>query len=194
MGYNVRVGVSNKHLHLTEKDLVILFGQGSKLTPFKGLVQPGQFASEEKVDIVGPRGVLKGVRIIGPTRPKTQVEISITDAYVLGIYVPVRESGKLEGTPGIKLIGPAGELDIPEGVMVAMRHIHLSPSEAEEAGLKNRDLVDVYTFGERPLIFQDVLIRSGDAHKREFHVDMDEANAAGIKNGEKVELSGPKAG
>jgi len=188
MGYKVGVGISNKHLHLTDADLEALFGPGAKLTPFKELVQPGQYATEEKVDIVGPKSTFYGVRIIGPTRPKTQVEISMTDARALGIDVPVRESGVLEGTPGAKLVGPAGEVELKEGLMIALRHIHLSPAEAEEAGLKDKDLVDVQTYGTRPLIFQDVLIRSGDAHLKEFHLDTDEANAAGVSNGQYVEI------
>ncbi|MCL1895062.1 MAG: phosphate propanoyltransferase [Clostridiales bacterium] len=193
MGYRVKVGTSNKHVHLTESDLEALFGPGAELTPYKGLVQPGQFACEEKVDITGPKGVFKGIRIIGPTRPRTQVEFSMTDARVLGIDAPVRESGKLDGTPGVKLTGPAGEVDLEEGVIVALRHIHLSPSEALDAGLNDKDLVDVQTFGTRPLIFQDVLIRSGDAHLCEFHVDTDEANAGGLSSGQEVEIiSGPK--
>ena len=187
-GYEVQVGISNKHLHLTEEHVETLFGKGHKLTPFKELVQPGQFAAEERVDIVGPKTTFKGIRIIGPTRPATQIEISMTDARALGLDAPVKESGKVEGTPGCKLIGPAGEVDLKEGVMVALRHIHLSPEEAEEAGLKDKDLVDVKTFGKRPLIFQDVLIRSGPPHKREIHVDTDEANAAGIGNNEFVEI------
>jgi len=193
MGYKVGVGVSNKHLHLSEADLEALFGPGAILTSYKELVQPGQFATEEKVDIVGPKATFYGVRIIGPTRPKTQVEISKTDARVIGIDAPIRESGMVEGTPGVKLVGPAGEIELTEGVVVALRHIHLSPSEAVEAGLKDKDKVDVQTFGSRPLIFQDVLIRSGDAHLKEFHADTDEANAAGIGNGQEVEIiSGPK--
>jgi putative phosphotransacetylase len=188
MGYKVGVGISNKHLHLSDADLERLFGAGATLTTFKELVQPGQFAAEERVDIVGPKATFKGIRIIGPTRAKTQVEISMTDARTLGIEAPVRESGKLEGSTGVKLIGPAGEIDLEEGVIVALRHIHLSPAEAQEAGLKDQDLVDVQTFGTRPLIFQDVVIRSGEAHKREFHVDTDEANAAGLANGQDVEV------
>jgi len=188
MSYKVGIGISNKHLHLTEADLETLFGPGAKLTPYKELVQPGQYAAEEKVDIVGPKTTFHGIRIIGPTRPQTQIEISMTDSRALGIDAPVRESGKLSGTPGVKLVGPAGEVDLSEGVIIALRHIHLSPAEAEEAGLKDKDLVDVQTFGGRPLIFQDVLIRSGDTHLKEFHVDTDEANAAGIGNGQEVEI------
>jgi len=193
MGYKVGVGISNKHLHLSDADLEALFGPGAVLTSYKELVQPGQYATEERVDIIGPKSTFYGVRIIGPTRPNTQVEISMTDARALGIDAPVCESGKLEGTPGARLVGPAGEVELKEGVMIALRHIHLSPAEAEEAGLKDKDLVDVQTFGTRPLVFQDVLIRSGDAHLNEFHADTDEANAAGISNGQKVEIiSGPK--
>jgi len=193
MGYKVGVGISNKHLHLSDADLETLFGAGAKLTPYKNLVQPGQFAAEEKVDIIGPKATFKGIRIIGPTRAQTQVELAMTDARTLGMEVPVRESGKLEGTPGVKLAGPNGEIEIKEGTIIALRHIHLSPSEAEEAGLKDKDLVDVQTFGTRPVVFQDVLIRSGEAHLREFHVDTDEANAAGISNNQEVEIiKGPK--
>jgi len=188
MGYMVGIGISNKHLHLSEADLETLFGPGATLTPYKALVQPGQFAAEERVDIIGPKNTFKGIRIIGPTRARSQVEIAMTDARTLGIDAPVRESGKLDGTPGVKLVGPAGEIELACGVIIALRHIHLSPSEAIEAGLKDKDLVDVRTFGSRPLIFQDVLIRSGDAHLREFHVDTDEANAAGLANDQEVEI------
>jgi putative phosphotransacetylase len=190
MGYKVGIGISNKHLHLSEADLQTLFGPGAKLTPYKELVQPGQYAAEEKVDVIGPKSMIKGMRIIGPTRPQTQVEVSMTDARALGIDAPVRESGKLEGSPGAKLVGPAGEVELDSGIIVALRHIHLSPAEAEEAGLKDKDLVDVKVHGTRPLIFEDVLIRSGDAHKKEFHVDTDEANAAGTANGQEAEITG----
>jgi len=188
MGYRVSIGVSNKHLHLSEKDLEVLFGEGAKLTPYKELVQPGQYAAEEKVDVVGPKGAFKGVRILGPVRPRTQVELSMTDARALGVDAPVRESGKLDGSASVKLVGPAGELDLAEGAIIALRHIHLSPAQAEEAGLKDKDLVDVQTFGTRPLIFQDVLIRSGPEHEREMHVDTDEANAAGVATGQEIEI------
>ena len=193
MNYNVGIGISNKHLHLSEGDLQTLFGGGAELHVFKELVQPGQFAAEEKVDLIGPKGILRGVRIIGPTRPQTQVEVSMTDARMLGIDAPVRESGKLEGSAGAKLVGPAGELEISSGVIIALRHIHLSPAQAEEAGLKDKDIVDVQTHGTRPLMFQDVLIRSGEAHVNEFHVDTDEGNSAGVSNGQNAEIiSGPK--
>ncbi|MDR0717357.1 MAG: phosphate propanoyltransferase [Azoarcus sp.] len=188
MGYKVPVGISNKHLHLSEQDLAALFGEDHKLTPYKELVQPGQYAAHEQVDLVGPKGAFKNIRIIGPTRPQTQVEISKTDARALGIDPPVRESGKLDGSPGIRLIGPKGEVELGAGVIVALRHIHLSPEQAQEAGLKDKDLVDVKTSGTRPLVFEDVLIRSGNGHFREFHVDTDEANAAGLANSDEVEI------
>jgi putative phosphotransacetylase len=188
MAYEVVVGISNKHLHLSEEHIEALFGAGHKLTPIKDLKQPGQFASEERVDIVGPKGTLKGIRVLGPARPETQVELAMTDARSIGIAAPIRESGKLAGTPGAKLIGPAGEVDLDHGVIIALRHVHLSPSEAEAAGVKDKDLVDVRTLGTRPLIFQDVLIRSGEAHSREFHVDTDEGNAAGIASEEYIEI------
>lgn len=188
MNYKVPIGISNKHLHLSEQDLAALFGEGYKLTPYKELVQPGQYAANEQVDIVGPKSSFKNIRIIGPTRPQTQVEVSITDARALGISPPVRESGKLEGSPGIKLVGPKGEVELKSGAIVALRHIHLSPEQAREAGLQDKDLVDVKAYGKRPLIFEDVLIRSGAGHFREFHIDTDEANAAGIANNDEAEI------
>jgi len=188
MGYKVPIGISNKHLHLSEQALATLFGEGHKLTPYKELVQPGQYAAHEQVDIVGPKGSFKNIRVIGPIRPATQVEVSLTDARTLGIDPPVRESGKLEGSPGIKLVGPKGELELDFGAIAALRHIHLSPEQAKEAGLKDKDLVDVKVYGKRPLIFEDVLIRSGEGHFREFHIDTDEANAAGAANNDEAEI------
>ena len=192
MGYKVEVGISNKHVHLSEADLATLFGAGHKLTLKNELKQPGQFASEELVDVVGTKGTLKNVRVLGPVRKDSQVELAMTDARVIGVNLPVRESGVLDGSPGIKLIGPKGEVELTKGAIIALRHIHLSPSEAVEAGVKDKDWVTVKTFGSRPLIFEEVLIRSGDAHLREFHVDTDEGNAAGIKNNDMVEIIGKK--
>ena len=188
MGYKVEVGISNKHLHLSEADLEALFGAGHKLTVNKELKQPGQFAAEEKVDIVGPKGTLKGIRVLGPPRKETQVELSQTDARAIGVTLPVRESGVLDGSPGVKLIGPAGEITLSKGAIIALRHIHLSTAQAKEAGLKDKDMVSVQVNSGRPLIFQNVLIRSGDGHSNEFHVDTDEGNAAGIAHGDTVEV------
>ena len=188
MGYKVEVGISNKHVHLSNEDLAKLFGAGYKLTVKKGLKQPDQYAAEETVDITGPKGTLKGVRVLGPTRKESQIELAATDARVIGLELPVRESGVLDGTPGVKLTGPAGTADLAKGAIIALRHVHLSPAQAKEAGVKDKDWVKVKTFGSRPLIFENVLIRSGDAHTNEIHVDTDEGNAAGIKNGDFVEI------
>jgi putative phosphotransacetylase len=188
MAYKVVTGISNKHVHLSAEHIEALFGAGYQLTPIKDLKQPGQFASDEKVDIVGPKGTLKGIRILGPARPETQVELAMTDARTIGLAAPIRESGKLDGTPGVKLVGPAGEVELDHGAIIALRHVHLSPAQAEEAGVVDQQLVDVKTFGTRPLVFEDVVIRSGPKHEREFHVDTDEGNAAGIGSDEYVEL------
>ena len=160
MSYEVKVGLSNKHLHLRAEDIEKLFGKGHELTVFKELLQPGQYACEEKVDIVGPKGTLKGVRVLGPARPETQVEVSITDARAIGIKPVVRESGKLSGTPGCKIVGPKGEVELAYGVIVALRHVHLSPAQAVEAGVKDKDIVALKVGGERGVIFDNVLIRS----------------------------------
>lgn len=180
MSNEVKIGLSNKHLHLQQADVDTLFGKGHQLTPTKDLSQPGQFACDEKVDIVGPKGVLKGIRVLGPVRPETQVELAATDARAIGIKAPVRESGKLGGTPGCKLIGPAGEVDLDHGVIVALRHVHLSLPQAEALGVKDKDFVSVKVGGERGLIFNNVLVRSGAAHNGEIHLDTDEGNAAGL--------------
>jgi len=192
MGYKVEVGISNKHLHLSDADLAALFGAGHKLSPKKELKQPGQYAAEEVVDIVGPKGTLKNIRVLGPTRKESQVELAQTDARSIGLSLPVRESGVLDGSPGVKLIGPKGEIQLPKGAIIALRHIHLSPAQAQEAGVKDKDWVTVKTSGERSLIFENVLIRSGDGHLREMHVDTDEGNAAGITNNDIVEIIGKK--
>ena len=179
MGYKVNIGLSNKHVHLSQKDLDVLFGEGHQLTPTKDLVQPGQFASEEKVAIVGPKKTLTGIRVLGPVRPETQVELALTDARTIGIKAPVRESGKLEGTPGCKLVGPCGEVELDHGVIAALRHVHLNDAQAEEAGVKDGDWVSIKIEGERGLIFDNVLVRAGAKHEKEVHLDTDEGNAAG---------------
>jgi putative phosphotransacetylase len=189
MAYTVEIGLSNKHLHLSSEHLEILFGSGYKLTPTKDLKQPGQFACEEKVDIEGPKGVLRGIRVLGPVRPETQVELAMTDARSIGLKPPIRESGKLAGTPGCKLTGPAGVVVLDHGVIVALRHVHLSPAEAKEAGVKDKDVIRVRLGGERALVFDAVLVRSGETHRRELHLDTDEGNAAGCNSGEQAELT-----
>ena len=188
MGYKVEIGISNKHVHLSDADVTALFGAGYSLTLKKTLKQPGQYAAEEQVDVVGPKGTLKGIRVLGPTRKESQVELAQTDARTIGLSLPVRESGVLDNSPGVRLIGPAGEINLSKGAIIALRHIHLSVADAKEAGLKDKDRVTVKTFGSRPLIFEDVLVRAGDAYAREFHVDTDEGNAAGIKNDDLAEI------
>lgn len=188
MGYTVPAGISNKHLHVSEADFKALFGADAEMSRFKDLSQPGQFATDEKVDIVGPNGTLKGVRILGPYRKQTQVELSRTDCFAIGVKIDLRESGKLAGTPGCKLVGPAGEVVLEEGVMVAKRHIHLSTAQAEEAGVKDGDIVSVKFGGDRALIFDEVLVRAGDTHERDMHLDTDEANAASLSNGQEGEI------
>ena len=179
MRYKVNIGLSNKHVHLSQADLEKLFGEGYELTPSKPLVQPGQFAAEEKVDIVGPKKTLAGIRVLGPVRPETQVELALTDARTIGIKAPVRESGKLEGTPGCKLVGPCGEIEIDHGVIAALRHVHLNDDQAKEAGVKDGDWVSIKIEGERGLVFDNVLVRAGVKHEKEVHLDTDEGNAAG---------------
>ena len=179
MGYKVKIGLSNKHVHLSQEDLETLFGPGYELTPSKPLVQPGQFAAEEKVDIVGPKRTLSGIRGLGPVRKETQVELALTDARTIGIKAPVRESGKLEGTPGCKLVGPCGEVELDHGVIAALRHVHLNDEQAKEAGVKDGDWVSIKIEGERGLTFDHVLVRAGAKHEREVHLDTDEGNAAG---------------
>ena len=181
MGYKVEIGLSNKHVHLSQNDVETLFGKGAELHPTKYLKQPGQYACEEKVDVVGSKGTLKGLRVLGPTRNVTQVELSNTDCRTIGIKAPVRESGKLDGTPGCKLVGPASEVDLPQGVIVALRHIHLNLAQAEEARVKDKDVVKVRVEGERALIFENVLVRASDSYEREMHIDTDEGNAAGLR-------------
>ncbi len=179
MAYEVKIGISNKHLHLSKEHLETLFGEGHELTPKNYLGQPGQFAAEEKVDIVGPKKTLSGVRVLGPIRPETQVELSMTDARTIGIKAPVTESGKLDGTPGCKIIGPCGEVELEKGVIVPLRHVHLNPQQAIDAGVKDGDVVSLKIEGPRGLVFDNVLVRSGEKHEREVHLDTDEGNAAG---------------
>ncbi|MCI6639643.1 MAG: phosphate propanoyltransferase [Pygmaiobacter massiliensis] len=172
------VETSARHVHVTAETLDILYGKDYKLTPKKDLSQPGQFACEEKVTVVGPKGELK-MSILGPVRPYNQVEVSKTDARSLGLNPPIRESGKLEGTPGCKLVGPAGEVEIKEGVIVALRHVHFTPKDAEEFGVKDKEIIKVCCGGEgRKLIFDDVLARVTETSGLAMHIDTDESNAA----------------
>lgn len=188
MGYKVPAGISGRHIHLTESQFEKLFGKGKELTVMKPLTQPGQFAAEEKVDIVGPRGTLKDVRIIGPYREHQQIELSMTDCFNSGIEPVLRVSGHYEGTPGCKVIGPAGELDLEDGVMVNKRHLHLSAKQAEEAGLKDGQLVKIRFAGDRGIVFENVVVRAGDGNELDFHLDIDEANSGCIHTGDIGEI------
>jgi len=176
---NFIVETSARHIHLTNEHIDILFGKGHKLTNKKDLSQPGQFACEEKVELVGPKGSLK-VSVLGPARKDTQVELSFTDARALGLKdVPVRESGDISGTPGIKLVGPCGEIVITEGCIIAKRHIHMTPADAEAFGVKDKDVVKVAIEGTgRAVIFDDVVVRVSTSYALAMHIDTDEANAA----------------
>lgn len=187
-GKKVPVGLSNRHLHVTKEHLEKLFGAGHQLTEFKVLSQPGQYACEEKVDIVGPKGTLKGVRILGPVRKETQIEISVSDAYKLGVKAPVRDSGDLEGTPGVKLVGPEGEVDLDYGVIVAARHIHMHPDDAKAFGVEDFQRVRVRAEGMRGLVFENVLIRVSPSYALDMHIDIEEGNAAGVGNGDMLEV------
>lgn len=180
MSKKILVETSARHVHLSEADMETLLGKGQTLTVKKMLSQPGQFASNERITLVGPKNSIANVLILGPTRPSTQVEISLTDARSLGISVPVRESGDIAGSAGVKLVGPAGEVEIAEGAIAAKRHIHLDPATAEELGVADKQIVSakVCTDG-RSLTFGDVVVRVSDKFAPAVHIDTDEANAAG---------------
>lgn len=182
------VGVSGRHVHLSRADLDALFGEGHELTPIKNLSQPGQFASKETVTLVGPKGVIERVRVLGPVRAQTQVEILAGDSYKLGVPVCVRMSGKLEGTPGITLAGPAGTLAIPEGVIVAARHIHMHTDEAARMGLHDGQVVSIAFGGIRGGRLDNVVVRANEKSALDCHIDTEEANAFQIRNGSVVEI------
>lgn len=184
----ITVGLSNRHVHVTQEHLNILYGPGHELTVFKDLSQPGQYACEERVDLVGPKRTIKGVRILGPVRKATQVELSVSDGYTLGLKPPVRDSGDIEGTPGIKLVGPKGEVDLDKGVIVAARHIHMHPDDAKAFGVEDFQRVKVKVEGFRGLIFENVLIRVSPQFALDMHIDVEEGNAAGLSNGDLVEV------
>lgn len=178
MENKVLVETSARHVHVTEETLKILFGEDAKLTSKKPLSQPGQYAANEKVTIVGPRKSIENVSILGPTRKSDQVEISATDARALGIDVVVRESGDIKGTPGCKLIGPKGDVELKEGVIVAKRHIHATPDDAKALGLVDKQVVNVrVTNNDRSIIFGDVVVRVRDDFALAMHIDTDESNA-----------------
>lgn len=184
-GPSIPLGLSNRHIHLCREDMDALFGKGSELTKLRNLKQPGQYACEETLTIRGPKGELHKVRVLGPLRPETQIEISGTDGFLLGVRAPVRESGQLQSTPGIELIGPNGSVKKDGGVIMALRHIHMTPQDAMLFGVKDGEMVCVDIGDEtRRAIFKNVLIRVSDKYSLEMHIDTDEANAVGARNGD----------
>jgi len=182
----VPIGVSGRHLHLTQEHVEILFGRGHLLTPMRELSQPGQCACDEIVTLKTAKGILEGVRVLGPARPETQIELSLTDTFrlKLDVPVPVRMSGKITGSPGLVLIGPVGQVTINEGVIIAQRHIHMTPQDAEETGCADNQVVAVACGTHRELIFGNVVVRVREDFRLDFHIDTDEANGAGVKTGE----------
>ena len=180
MENKVLVETSARHIHLSAEAVEILYGKGAELTVKKMLSQPGQFATgNEKITLVGPKGTL-AVSVLGPVRPANQVELSYTDARTLGLKaVPVRESGDVANTPGLKMVGPAGEVEIAEGVIIAKRHIHMTPADAEKIGVADKQIVKVRVGTDRPVIFDDVVCRVSDKFALAMHIDTDECNAAG---------------
>ncbi len=185
---NIPIEVSARHVHLTEDQIISLFGEGYSLSELRKISQPGQFATEETVSVIGPKFTFDKVRIVGPARSAGQVEISITDARKLGIDPVIRVSGDHSATPGIKITGPVGEVVLESGVLIAQRHIHASPSEAIEIGVKDGDIVSVKVESHRSMTFHDVAVRVRDDFSLAFHLDTDEWNAAGIKDGDKAEI------
>ena len=180
MENKILIETSARHIHLTAEAVEILYGKGAELTVKKELSQPGQYAAgNEKITLVGPNGKTLAVSVLGPTRPANQVELSFSDARVLGLKdVPVRESGDVANTPGVKLVGPCGELEIDSGVIIAKRHIHMRPEEAEALGVTNGQVVKVRINSARSLIFDDVVCRVSDKFALAMHIDTDECNAA----------------
>lgn len=184
----IPVGVSNRHIHLSQEDLEAIFGKDAKLTLIKDLSQPGQFACEECVTLVGPKGILEKVRVLGPVRAKTQVEILASDCFKLGVKTPVRESGKLDGTPGIAIVGTKGCVQLKDGVIVAQRHIHMTEVDAKELDVVDGQIVKIEFGGIRGGILDQVLVRVSNKSKLDFHVDIDEANCLLIKDKDTIRI------
>lgn len=185
----IPVGVSNRHIHLNKADIATLFGEGYELTPLKDLSQPGQYACKETLTLIGPSlRPIEKVRVLGPARGKSQVEISATDSFVLKVKPPVRESGKIAGSSPIYIVGPKGVVELDEGCIIANRHIHMSPSDAKIFNVKDGDTVTVDVIGKRRTRWFDVQVRVSPDFNLEMHIDTDDANAVGIGNGAKVQI------
>jgi acetate kinase len=186
----IPVGVSVRHVHLSRADADALFGAGYELTKKRDVTQPGQYVTRETVDLVGPKGEIRGVAIIAPLRKQTQVEIARTDAFALGVSPPLRESGKLDGTPGITLRGTAGTVTIPSGVILAHRHVHMNPAQAADYGVGDKDMIKVRVEGDREMTMGDVIVRVHPEYELDLHIDTDEANAAGLDSNSVVAYDG----
>jgi len=186
---HLAVSVSARHVHLSDEHVEILFGRGAKLTPMKPLYQDGFYAAEETVMVVGPRKrMLPSVRILGPTRPYSQVELAFTDGISLGIDLPVRASGKIEGTPGCVLVGPQGVIELKQGVIRAERHVHMNLEHAKFYGVKNGDRMKLRVESSCTLVLENLLVRADEVSKLEVHLDTDEGNAADLDHARRVEL------
>jgi putative phosphotransacetylase len=186
--FEIPVGVSNRHVHLSQADLNSLFGEGYQLTKMKDLSQPSQYACKETVTICGPKGAIEKVRILGPVRSKTQVEVLIGDSFKLGVVSQVRLSGDLHGTPGITLIGSKGSVEITEGLIVANRHIHMTPEDALHFGVHDGQTVGIQVTGPRGGIYHNVAVRANDASALECHIDTEEANAMNLNSLSKIKI------
>ncbi|EHQ91517.1 phosphate propanoyltransferase [Desulfosporosinus youngiae] len=186
--FKVPVGISNRHIHLSQEHIEALFGEGYSLTKMKDLSQPGQFAAEEMVTLIGPKGEISGVRVLGPARKVSQVELSKTDSFKVGVKPPVRDSGRLEDSPGIDIKGPKGIVHIEQGVIIAARHLHMAPKDGFKYSLNDGDYVSVIVPGPRGGILDQVLVRVSPDYALDLHVDTDEGNAFGLANGQELEV------
>jgi acetate kinase len=184
------VEVSAHHIHLTQEHVEALFGKGHLLTKHADLSQPGQYACQEQLAVIGPKGRIERVRVLGPARKYTQIEIAMTEQFKLGVHPPIRESGDIADTPGCTLEGPAGSVTVDRGVICAMRHIHMTPEDALRYGVRDKSFVRVSIAGDRELIFGDVLVRVDPNFSLAMHIDTDEANAANVKTGAQGSIDG----
>ncbi len=182
----IPVGISNRHCHLTEEHFKILFGASAEPKKIKDIKQPGFWAADEVIEVKGPKGSIKKVRLVAPYRANTQIELAWTDAHAIGVKPPVRESGDVKGSAGALLIGPAGQVEIKEGVIIALRHVHFAPAEAAALGIKSGEMLRLRcgTGGGRSTVFEDCIARVSDKYSLELHLDTDESYAAGVKNGD----------
>lgn len=185
---HVPVGISARHIHLERAHVEQLFGQGYRLTPMKDISQPGQYACEETVEVIGPKEKPLKMRVLGPERKDTQIEVSLSDSRILGMIPPVRSSGDIVGTPGIRIRGPKGEIEVPQGVIIADRHIHMTPEDARWYGVTNGQRVRVLIDGQRGGVMDHVIIRVAPTCSLDFHIDTDDANAFQLRQGQMVQI------